>query len=206
LPQHRSSDADTVSAHVDEKKQEDQPVQPVQRTPIVPPSHTHVQEMARVFQKQQTQPVPTPAHSVHPVPRPIPSTPPVPPAPEPAVLVTPSIQVPAATVPKPVTPPQPIRASRYSSTPLSSLNAPAVALHIAHAEKETDASLRDDEKKNSEKEDTRSVPKKKTVKKSKTKTTPASTPTSSTAPVATPLIVEKKSRKKAVALKGTKEE
>ena len=98
----------------------------------VPQSHTHVQEMARVFQRQNstpaTQPQQTPPATV--------SAPSVTTAP----AVSKPVSIPEPVASKPASPPQsqpmqPIKASQYSSTPLSSLNAPAVALHIVREAK-----------------------------------------------------------------------
>ena len=71
---------------------------------VVPQSHTHVQEMARAFQRQNPAPYQAPA------------------TPTPSPIVVP--------VSPPTPAPKPIQASEYSSTPLSSLNGPAVALRI----------------------------------------------------------------------------
>ncbi len=150
---------------------------------VVPQSHTHVQEMAHMFQRQTPQAAPT-LNSTSAT-----STPPTP----------------AAAVPKPVSPPQPIQASRYSSTPLSSLNAPAVALRINHEDDEDGAEQKSVVK-------TVPVPPVSTptaiVEKKKAVRAPKKTKinVAHVAPVEEPAPVKPKSRKKPAAPKVTKEE
>lgn len=163
---------------------------PVTHTPV-PQSHVQVQEMARTFNKQTitTPPVPVQSeqehHSGHV------STPPPAPVKEIVKEIAQTPVPPAASIPKP------IRASRYSSTPLSSLNAPAVALHIARAEAETDAA-----QKPKKTASTSVSAVKKTKRSSSINTVSTAEPKEPTPPAPAPKVAPKsKSRKKVTVAK-----